>query len=416
MKKLLKTSETFKEFLEKFFSSGLDKKDRERLELKVLERLQVINAFCVIAIIFIIITYIYYLIQRPEYLDIYKTANGIFQFVVILSLIIYMRFTRNFSAGSTVIIFLQYLLFIFCILCTGEEGILYIFISLIPYLVVYLKGAVNGLKWLAPLSIIYLLIILLSYNNIIKIDHSIEVLGYMFFGFINLGIFAVISVYRIENSTEIIKNQLEEITRMSRIDYLTNVLNKCAFMEILERERKRTIRHNSWLDKQSVSIDDEKHDERETEYQQAVDNIKDYLTTFSIVLIDIDRFKDFNDRYGHLFGDDILKAIGEELHLKKLLRENDIVGRFGGEEFILLLSETSSERAFLVAERIRGKIAGRTFVYENINSISITVSIGISEMLFSDINSDDVIKRADRALYNAKDSGRNCTKIYEVVK
>ncbi len=416
MEKLIKKTGPVKEIILTLFSGGLNENGRNKLDRQKLERIQTINAFSFIAAVFIIITYIYYLKKNPDYLDFLKTANGIFQLAVCLSLMIFMRITKNVNVGSTIIIIIQYLLFIFCLLYTGEEGILFIFVSLIPYLAVYLKGAIRGLIWLCPFAATFLFILVLAGNNIlIKTEHKIEVLGYMFFGFINLGIFAVVSVYRIEQSTGIIKNQLKEITEMSKIDYLTSVLNKRAFMEILDRERKRTIRHNSWIERRSEEIPEDGIDQDEIEYRDAVDSLKGYLSTFSIVIMDLDRFKDVNDKYGHLFGDDILSAIGEELLQKKLLRENDIVGRFGGEEFIMLLPETNSEQAFVVAERIRERIAVRSYIYENIKSVSITVSMGISEMLISDKDSEDVIKRADRALYGAKESGRNCTKIYEVV-
>ncbi|MCU0822939.1 MAG: GGDEF domain-containing protein [Spirochaetes bacterium] len=414
MKSLLNTTDSIKEFIQKFFSSGLNIIEREKLDRLHLSRIQAINMFSFVSLFFIFYYLYNYSSENPDYLDYLKISNGIFDVFLCLALIIYMRITRNVSAGSTVIILYLYIVFLLCVLL-GGQSIIFVFLSLIPYTVVYLKGSIKGLKWLIAFSIIYLFIIIIVKNNIINTEYSIEVLGYLFFGFINLGVFAVISVYQIEQGTKIIKSQLKEITAMSRVDYLTKMLNKRVFMEMLDIERKRTIRHNSWIGREAEEISGDDRNQNPDGYQQSVDSMKDHFTTFSVVLIDIDHFKDVNDKYGHIFGDEILRAVGEDMILKILLRENDIIARFGGEEFIVLLPETNAEQAFLVAERIRERISSRTYVYENIKNISITVSIGISEMLLSDINSDDVIKRADIALYNAKKSGRNCTKIYNVV-
>jgi len=394
-----------KEFIIRCVSSGLIKEERRELDLRILERIQGINIFCINAVIFIVSTLMYFSIVDQGYLDDVKIAIGIIDLSLCVFLFIYMRITRNINVGGTVVILFLYSVFLIGIFYTSIEGFLFIYISIIPYLFVYLKGPKQGFGWLVPFAIMYLSIIILANKNIISVGYSVEVLSYLYFGFINLSIFSVVSIYRIQKSTETIEKQLHEITRISKIDFLTNVYNKRAFFELMDSERKRTLRHDWWIGKQTK--------ERETLNRESIEDIKEYFSTFSVLLLDIDHFKRVNQEYGYSFGDKILKSMGTELMSKQVLRENDITGRFGGEEFIVLMPETNSKQALLVAERIRETISSLTFSNGNNEEVSITVSIGISEMLPADNGSEDVIKRADTALYNAKDSGRNCSKVFE---
>lgn len=134
---------------------------------------------------------------------------------------------------------------------------------------------------------------------------------------------------------------------------------------------------------------------------------KRYGHAFSIMFIDLDYFKKINDQFGHLAGDEILINIAKIF--KNNLREVDQFGRFGGEEFIAILPNTNLSNAMVLAERIREIIADFTHEFENQN-IQVTVSIGIASSQALDDNFNQMIKRADQALYCAKNSGRNCTR------
>ena len=131
-----------------------------------------------------------------------------------------------------------------------------------------------------------------------------------------------------------------------------------------------------------------------------------YHSFFSIMLLDLDHFKKINDTYGHLIGDEILKNIAKIL--KESIRNVDHLGRFGGEEFVIILPNTSLENAVIVAERIRGVIANFKHNIED-HIIQITVSIGIASYSRQDNDINQIIERADQALYKAKSSGRNCS-------
>ena len=127
----------------------------------------------------------------------------------------------------------------------------------------------------------------------------------------------------------------------------------------------------------------------------------------SILLIDIDKFKSVNDIYGHLQGDVVLKTISE-IFSQELKRGSDFVARWGGEEFVALLSNTSLEEAIQIAERIRLNVENANIPCDNNQIIKITISIGInSEIPKKGEILDDFIKMADVALYTAKRKGRN---------
>jgi two-component system cell cycle response regulator len=126
----------------------------------------------------------------------------------------------------------------------------------------------------------------------------------------------------------------------------------------------------------------------------------------SLLILDIDFFKSINDTYGHDAGDDVLREFGRRL--RKAVRGIDLVSRFGGEEFVVVMPETDMGTAFAVAERIRERIAALPFpIAGRTREVPVTISIGIAQLMGADDTSDSLLKRADRALYAAKRDGRN---------
>ncbi len=127
-------------------------------------------------------------------------------------------------------------------------------------------------------------------------------------------------------------------------------------------------------------------------------------TIISVLLFDIDKFKDINDTYGHKEGDEVIKAFAKTL--KKDRRVSDLVARISGEEFVILLPSTNHKDASIIAEEIRQEVETLQVQIENFN-ISFTVSCGVSSLKKEDKNLDDLIARADKRLYMAKNNGRN---------
>lgn len=137
------------------------------------------------------------------------------------------------------------------------------------------------------------------------------------------------------------------------------------------------------------------------------DNYKRVGKEFSIAILDIDHFKSVNDKYGHLAGDTVLVELVKIIN--EGIRSYDILGRYGGEEFILVLPDTDKNEAYIIINRILNKIRNHTIVYGN-NNINITFSAGIagaSEIDIKKFNAESLIGLADSRLYNAKDFGRD---------
>jgi diguanylate cyclase (GGDEF)-like protein len=135
---------------------------------------------------------------------------------------------------------------------------------------------------------------------------------------------------------------------------------------------------------------------------------KRYKNKLSVLLIDIDNFKDINDRYGHDGGDAVLKKF--VIFCESILRQSDLFARYGGEEFIVMLPGTPSLGAAIIAERIRAQTEEMSVSYKE-QTIKFTISIGISLVLENDSSSNAVFSRADAALYQAKKKGRNRVEI-----
>ena len=126
-----------------------------------------------------------------------------------------------------------------------------------------------------------------------------------------------------------------------------------------------------------------------------------YERPFSLLIIDIDHFKGINDQYGHMLGDEVLVEFSEIL--SELLRKNDTIGRWGGEEFLIILPETDLNQACLAAHRIQQKILEHAFLGKE----NLTASFGIAMNAHGE-SIDDLLQRADQMLYQAKARGRNC--------
>jgi two-component system cell cycle response regulator len=169
----------------------------------------------------------------------------------------------------------------------------------------------------------------------------------------------------------------QEILRLVNQDPLTDCFNRRHFMNQAEQEFQRALR---------------------------------YQRPLSLVMLDIDDFKHFNDQYGHQIGDQILCSLVNLCQNE--LRTIDILGRYGGEEFIILMPETKLEGGQRAAERLREGIEGMKIVSNNMK-LSITVSMGVASLesiFLPDQTLDMLIKRADQALYMAKNAGRNSVK------
>ncbi|CAG9001623.1 MAG: hypothetical protein CENE_03646 [Candidatus Celerinatantimonas neptuna] len=173
------------------------------------------------------------------------------------------------------------------------------------------------------------------------------------------------------------KMQLEKVNtqlaQVSRTDGLTQLNNRRYWEERAEEEYNRNVRTHQ---------------------------------PCSMVMFDIDHFKRINDNYGHLAGDEVIRQTAATL--KKTMRNTDISGRYGGEEFVVILVDTPEEKAFTFSERLRHNIENLTVKWEK-ESINFTVSLGLCELSNEFSNYQTWLEQADKALYQSKENGRNKT-------
>ena len=149
------------------------------------------------------------------------------------------------------------------------------------------------------------------------------------------------------------------------------------------------------------------HDTLISEFEKASKN----KSPISLLMVDIDNFKNFNDTWGHYNGDIILTVLAQLL--KNSSRETDYVCRYGGEEFSIILTNTSCDQAYIIAERLRQQISNHNFLLSTSQTIRLTVSIGIATYPDHAETKEDLLLRADKAMYTAKFMGKNNTCIAE---
>ena len=179
----------------------------------------------------------------------------------------------------------------------------------------------------------------------------------------------------IERDLSRYKKMERQLANMALFDSLTGALSRAAFMQHAVKEFTRAKRYNRPL---------------------------------SVMMIDIDHFKDVNDQYGHAAGDHVLKIFVEAI--EEEIRSTDVLGRIGGEEFTLLLPDTPLKSASYLAERIRERISKYPYI-AGVNLIDITASLGVAVLTEVDNQFKEILSRADQALYKAKNSGRNKVKL-----
>jgi len=139
--------------------------------------------------------------------------------------------------------------------------------------------------------------------------------------------------------------------------------------------------------------------------RRELERARRYRHTLSLLMIDVDDFKRFNDRFGHPAGDIALRKISDLL--RKCARTTDIIARYGGEEFAVILPESTPGGALMVAERIKSEVAGHNFIKDAKDPVHLTVSIGIYSAEKGEVSEDQIVSLADDASYTAKKSGKN---------
>jgi diguanylate cyclase (GGDEF)-like protein len=194
---------------------------------------------------------------------------------------------------------------------------------------------------------------------------------------VNLDMSLAIEIYHrtevqdLETSVHDLLNERENLTNQVQRDALTQMASRQYLLDVLTQE---------------------------------MDQAADKSSDLTIAMADLDHFKEINDTLGHLVGDRVLKEVAHRIATS--VRDKDLIGRYGGEEFLLIFPQTSLQVAQQVAERIRLHVGG-TPIHLPEHSIPITISIGLTHFNYDD-TLESLLQRADSAMYAAKQAGRNC--------
>ena len=176
---------------------------------------------------------------------------------------------------------------------------------------------------------------------------------------------------RVQDRTAQLRVANDQLERMAVTDPLTGVLNRRALLDVMRREAERNLRHRHGL---------------------------------SVLMLDVDFFKDVNDRYGHAAGDSVLRHVAAVT--ARTIRGTDTLARYGGEEFVVVAPETDQAQAWQLAERIRAALESSAIAVVH-HTLRVTASVGVTIVHEEDKDLDQILDRADTALYSAKAAGRN---------
>ncbi len=272
--------------------------------------------------------------------------------------------------GSMLVIYSLYLLMFYLIFSGGVEqtGPLWIFI--VAPVSVYVLGLRNGLINLLIFLTVICIIILLPQHIIEHAQYSNSYTLRLILSFVTLSFLSALYEF---SRMQSYRNALEisaQFQELAMRDPLTKLANRRNAAAVLKQEKARVIRNNEPL---------------------------------SVLLCDLDHFKAVNDKFGHNGGDMVLVELSALF--TQHVREQDCVARWGGEEFLIILPQTSAEHASIIAEKIRSNVEQHTVNFSS-QQINVTISIGISQ-LSEDQNIDELINTADKCLYQAKTLGRN---------
>lgn len=278
--------------------------------------------------------------------------------------------TGNYSVSSLVILLMMTLLCLY-LLCSGgsqDTGPLWMFV--LPSLIFYILGLFRGFLFTCALFVLVVYIILFPDNGLLYTEYPPTFIQRFLGSFFSVCVLSIIYEYSREDGRRELLNLSRRLDYLSRKDELTGLSNRRDMFENLRNELGRLERSGK---------------------------------NFSVLIADIDNFKLINDTYGHDCGDHCLKEIAKVL--SENTQKRDSVARWGGEEFLIFLPETSGKHAKSTAERLRVAIENLVISCEE-HSISVTTSIGVAEYQ-PDQTLNALINQADKQLYLAKNNGRN---------
>jgi diguanylate cyclase (GGDEF)-like protein len=253
-------------------------------------------------------------------------------------------------------------------------ALLIVYIMISTFLIDYHRAFRN------TLAAMFLLLIIALIQNGTDLFSSQQIMNLLAFYFMFIFTYFV-SGYLSKNlrsNEDLLQELLRQTRELSISDGLTGLYNQMHFFELLDLETKKSLRYN---------------------------------LSFSLIIFDVDHFKNFKDHNGHMLGSETLKSIGAIM--KKKFRATDLLAKYGGDEFVIILPQTDKVGAYLAAERLREAVEKQVFAgAETQPQKKITISIGLASYPEHGQTDEEILNHADQSLYFAKESGRNRTIIY----
>ena len=253
----------------------------------------------------------------------------------------------------------------------GVEGTGPLWLYLYPLLALYLQGIAKGAVSLVVMIIASFIVFFAPANPLVSAQYSSAFISRFVASMTSVTILSFVYEYSTQKTYRRLIAATAKLEQLAKTDHLTGLASRRAVLEHLEQELRRYERSRE---------------------------------TFAVIICDIDHFKQFNDTHGHDCGDLVLQAVSDILLGSG--RKVDVAGRWGGEEFLILLPSTELEGATEVAERLRNTVEAFRVDYDG-DLLSITISCGVAAWTEGDSDHDVLIKRADKNLYRAKEEGRN---------
>ena len=342
----------------KYFHSGASDYD----STEEMRKIYLINIFNLIAFLFVFPFGV-----NALYESLYMLAFTLLSisFILIVNYF-FLKFSYKKEIASFTISTLCFILFSYLIYSGGVNNTGPLWVYPLPMIVMFLLGFRKGILYMTLFFIVIIFILFGLDNTFYPDDFKLRiVLSLLLVTFL-----ASVYEYLREATFQRMNTLSKQLEEASHHDHLTQVYNRRGIHKELETA---CIHYNT-------------------------DN-----KNFSLIICDIDYFKKINDNYGHVTGDEVLKKVASEI--KRIIRKDDVLARWGGEEFLVLLPNASMEAAYEVGEKIRKSIENTSFKYDN-HTIAMTVSIGIAEK-DNELPISDIISQADAHMYRAKKEGRN---------
>lgn len=245
-----------------------------------------------------------------------------------------------------------------------------LWIYILPPVAMFFGGFRRGLMVMVAFTMLIAIILLFPDNALLLTDYDEEFKTRLLYSFMTVTFLSAFYEFSRQRTYERMRALSEEFEHQASHDSLTQLPNRRGMNQLMEQELRRHQRNKQ---------------------------------TLSVVLCDVDKFKQINDTYGHDNGDIVLQKVSA--HLRQNIRRQDIVSRWGGEEFLIVLPETDETNAAFLAEKIRTSLQ-QCDILLNDQSVVVTASFGVCE-INNNITLDRALSLADKALYQAKHAGRN---------